>query len=276
MRIAMLGHKHIPSREGGIEVVVEELSTRMVQQGHHVTCYNRGCHHVNGREYDNWNQTEYRGIELKTVFTIDQKGLAAVSSSFFATLKTVLSRHRYDVIHFHAEGSCTQLWLVRLMGRRSVVTVHGLDHQRAKWGRFARAYILLGEKMAVRFADEIIVLSRSAQDYFRQTYHRETRLIPNGINRPDITAPDWIRRQWGLETNSYLLFVGRLVPEKGLSYLIEAFKQTRTPKKLVIAGGSSDTEAFAKELKDLSGSDRRILFTGFISMFFLPIWKECR
>lgn len=262
LNVIMLGHKRIPSREGGIEIVVEELSTRMVALGHDVTCYNRGGHHVSGKEFDEIKRTEYKGVKLKTVPTINRKGLAAMSSSFFGAIMAAFSR--CDVVHFHAEGPCAMLWLPKLLGKRCVATIHGLDHQRAKWGRFASAYIMLGEKCAAKFADEIIVLSEGVQKYFKDTYNRETRFIPNGVNRPEIREVQLIKEQFGLEKDDYILFLGRLVPEKGLRYLIEAFKQVETDKKLVIAGGSSDTDEFANELKDMAKDDSRIIFTGFV------------
>lgn len=262
MNIAMLGHKRIPSREGGIEIVVEELSTRMAEQGHHVTCYNRSGHHVSGREFDKQTSGKYKGVILKFVFTIDRKGLAAMSSSFFAAVKAAFGN--YDVVHFHAEGPCAMLWLPKLLGKRCIATIHGLDHQRAKWGKIASAYIMIGEKVAVRFADEIIVLSENVQDYFRQIYCRETKFIPNGVNCPQIIAASLIKKEFDLDKNSYILFLGRIVPEKGLRYLINAFKHVITDKKLVIAGGSSDTEDFMNELKRLAADDERIIFTGFV------------
>ena len=156
------------------------------------------------------------------------------------------------------------LWLPKLLGKRCIATIHGLDHQRAKWGKLASTYIMLGEKCAVKFADEIIVLSEGVQKYFMDTYGRKTRFIPNGVNRPVLRKADIIKEKFGLEKDSYLLFLGRLVPEKGIRYLLEAFKQVQTDKKLVIAGGSSDTEEFAEELKQLAEEDNRILFTGFV------------
>lgn len=123
---------------------------------------------------------------------------------------------------------------------------------------------MLGEKCAVKFADEIIVLSKGVQEYFLDTYGRETRFIPNGVNRPIIRNAEIIKNKFGLEKDSYILFLGRLVPEKGLRYLIKAFKQVDTEKKLVIAGGSSDTDEFTKELKELARDDSRIVFTGFV------------
>ncbi len=262
MKVAMLGYKRIPSREGGIEVVVEELSTQMVALGNEVTCYNRGGHHVSGKEFDRSSLKEYKGIQLKTVPTINKRGLAAMTASVSAAVCVAFGR--YDVVHFHAEGPCAMLWLPKLFGKRCIATVHGLDHQRAKWGRFAKWYIMTGEKVAVKYANEIIVLSKGVQDYFWDTYGRETIFIPNGVNRPQILDAELITEKFNLIKDSYILFLGRLVPEKGLRYLIEAFWEVETDKKLVIAGGSSDTDVFANELKSLADHDERIIFTGFV------------
>ena len=263
LRIAMLGHKRIPSREGGIEIVVEELCTRMAEMGHEVTCYNRSGHHVSGQEFDTKIEKSYKDIRLKSVFTIEKKGLAAVSSSFFAALYSAFGK--YDVVHIHAEGPAAFCWIPRLMGRRVIVTIHGLDWQREKWKHgFGSKYIHLGEKIAVRFANEIIVLSKEVQKYFQDTYGRKTYFISNGVNRPEIRKPALITEKFGLEKNSYILFLGRIVPEKGEHYLIEAFRNVKTDKKLVIAGGSSDSEDYMAKLKALASGDERIIFTGFV------------
>ena len=262
LNIAMLGHKRIPSREGGIEIVVEELSTRMVKMGHSVTCYNRSGHHVSGKEFDGDSCKEYQGVKLKSVFTINRKGLAAMTSSFFGAICTAFGK--YDVVHFHAEGPCAMLWLPKLFGKRCIATIHGIDWQRAKWGGFASKYIKFGEKVAVKYADEIIVLSEGVQKYFMDTYGRKTVFIPNGVNRPILRRPQLVKEKFRLDKDEYILFLGRLVPEKGIKYLIEAFRKVKTRKKLVIAGGSSDTDAFSLELKKLAEGDDRIVFTGFV------------
>ena len=262
LRIAMLGHKRIPSREGGIEIVVEELATRMAKKSHSVTCYNRKGHNVAGSEFDGTKLKTYKGVTLQEVFTIDKRGLAAMTASVSASLRAALGN--YDVVHIHAEDPAFMCWLPKLFGKKVIVTVHGLDHQRAKWGKFASWYIRSGEKNAVRFADEIIVLSKGVQDYFQNTYGRTTRFIPNGVNKAKLRKARQITEKWGLTKDSYILYLGRIVPEKGERYLIEAFKQTKTDKKLVIAGGSSDTQAFMDELKSLAKDDDRIIFTGFV------------
>lgn len=263
MNIAMFGHKRIPSREGGVEIVVEELSIRMAQQGHNVTCYSRSGHHVSGAEFDTTALTDYKGVKIKSVWTLNGKGLAAASSSFFAALCS--SFGKTDVVHIHAEGPAFMCWLPKLFGKRVVVTVHGLDWQREKWKNgFGSQYIHMGERMAVRFADEMIVLSQNVQEYFKKTYNRETQWIPNGVTRPEWKEADEITGEFGLKKDEYVLFLGRLVPEKGIHYLIKAFKNVRTDKKLVIAGGTSDTDTYTRELKTLAQEDARVLFTGFV------------
>lgn len=260
LRIAMFGQKRL-TREGGIEIVVKELCTRMAEDGYKVTCYNRSGHHVSGAEYD--GKTEYEGICQKYVPTIEKKGLAAVSSSFFAALCSAFGK--YDIVHIHAEGPAFFAWLPKLFGKKVVVTIHGIDWQREKWkSGFGSKFIRQGEKNAVKYADEIIVLSKGVQDYFMDTYGRKTHFIPNGVNRPEIQNAEFIMDKFGLDKDSYILFLGRIVPEKGIRYLIEAFKQVKTEKKLVIAGGSSDTDSFMQELKTLAQEDDRIVFTGFV------------
>ena len=266
MRIAFIGHKRIPSREGGIEIVVDELATRMVARGEQVVVYNRKGHNVAGEEFDNQSSTSdkpymYRGVKVIPVTTIDAKGLAALTSSFFATLKAIKARP--DVIHYHAEGPCVPLRLAHWFGIRTVATIHGLDWQRAKWGRFASTYLKLGERTAAKCADEVIVLSRNVQRYFKDTYGRDVRFIPNGIERNTPVAADAITRKYGLEKDGYILFLGRIVPEKGVHYLIEAFKRLDTAKKLVIAGGSSDSAEYYESITAAAASDPRIVLTGF-------------
>ena len=263
MRIAMFGHKRIPSREGGIEVVVDELASRMVQLGHEVTCYNRGGHHISGSEHDAERNLKavilYKGIKLKTVATLNIKGLAAITSSCAAGIRSAFGN--YDIVHIHAEGPAAISWLPKLLHKRVIVTIHGLDWQRAKWGAAASKYIKAGERQAVKNADGIIVLSRAVQEYFRSSYGRETVFIPNGVSKPEIRNADKIQSLWGLEKNSYVLFLGRIVPEKGIQYLIQAWKEVKTDKNLVIVGGSSDTNGFVKKLRESSGEN--VIFTGF-------------
>ena len=262
MKIAMIGHKRIPSREGGVEIVVEELATRLVKKGHKVEVYNRKGNNVSDNNIKTKKIKEYKGIKIKTIFTINKKGLDALIYSFFASIVAIFGK--YDCIHYHAEGSCAMLWIPHIFRKRTVVTIHGLDWQRAKWGGFATKYIKFGEKMAVKYADEIIVLSKGVQDYFKETYNRDTNFIPNGVNKPQLIEPQIIKEKYNLEKENYILFLARIVPEKGLDYLIDAYKQIDTNVKLVIAGGASHTNDYYNKIKEKASKDNRIILTGFV------------
>lgn len=261
-RIAMIGHKRIPSREGGVEIVVDELSTRLVAQGYQVDAYNRSGYHVSGKEFDEKRGKVYNGIRLLTIPTFRSSRLNAIVYSFLATIRSLFGR--YGVCHYHAEGPCTMLWLQKLFGNKVVVTVHGLDWQRSKWGNFASNVLLFGEKQAVKHADEIIVLSHNVQDYFKKVYGRDTVYIPNGIARPSIRPAERITERWGIKKDGYILFLARLVPEKGAHYLIEAYERLKTDKKLVIAGGNSHSAEYAAQIHKRAENNDNIIMTGFV------------
>lgn len=263
MRIAMIGHKRYGSREGGVEVVVAELARRMAALGHEVTCYDRSGADVMTGDAADCHERSVDGVRVVPVRTVDKKGLAALSSSYFATLAAI--KDGPDVIHYHAEGPCVPLPLAKRAGIRTVATIHGLDWQRAKWGRLASTYIKMGEKAAATKADGLIVLSKSAQSYFEDAYGRTATFIPNGIEKKRSRPANQIKDKWGLDEGSYLLYLGRLVPEKRPELLIEAFKKLDTDKRLVIAGGGSDTSEYEASLREAAQGGPRVLFTGFVN-----------
>ena len=262
MKIAMIGHKRIPSREGGVEIVVEELSTRLVKDNYIVDVYNRKGNNVADKNIKTKKIKEYKGVRIITIPTINKKGIDALLYSFIATIRALFGK--YDCIHYHAEGSCGMLWIPHLFKIRTVVTIHGLDWKRSKWGGFASKYIKFGEKCAVKYADEIIVLSEGVKKYFKDTYNRDTHFIPNGVNKPELKEPKIIKEKYGIDKENYILFLARIVPEKGLDYLIEAYKQINTNIKLVIAGGASHTNNYYEEIKEKVKDDDRIILTGFV------------
>lgn len=258
-KVAMIGHKRVPSREGGIEVVVEELSVRMVEKGLKVDVYNRkdkfGKAHKQPREY--------KGIRIIQIPTFKISALNAFVYSILASIRALFGG--YDCIHYHAEGPCAMIWIPKLFGIHTVATIHGLDWQRAKWGGFSTKYIKLGEKCAAKYADELIVLSKNNQKYFKETYGRDTYLIPNGIVKKSSDYPaQEIRERFGLKKDEYILFLARIVPEKGLHYLIEAFKSVDTDKKLVIAGDLTPGNEYVEKIKKMASKDERIILTGFV------------
>lgn len=262
IKIAMIGHKRIPSREGGVEIVVYELARRLVKKGYRVDAYNRKGHHVSGKKFMQSIGKNYEGIRIITIPTFESSKLNAIVYSILATIRALFEG--YDVIHFHAEGPCAMIWLPKLFRIHCIATIHGLDWQRAKWGNFASRFLKFGEKMAVKYADEVIVLSDNMKQYFKQKYDRETVYIPNGISKPERREADQIRQRWMFEKDSYVLFLARIVPEKGVHYLINAYQQLETDKKLVIAGGSSHSSEYYEELKEMAKENANIVFTDFV------------
>lgn len=260
--VAQIGHKRIPSREGGVEIVVEQISKRLVRQGIQVDAYNRSGYHVSGREFDTKHNKIYKGIRILTIPTFQNGKLNAIVYAFLASIRALFTH--YNVYHYHAEGPCAMLWLPRLFHKRLIVTIHGLDWQRSKWGNFASRVLKFGERMAAEKADEIIVLSRNVQQYFETTYGRKTIFIPNGIERPQLVEAKEITEKWGLQKNRYILFLARIVPEKGVHYLLEAFRNIDTDLKLVIAGGSSHTGGYLHEVTKMAEDDERVIFTHFV------------
>ena len=262
LKIAMIGHKRIPSREGGVEIVVQELATRMVEQNYSVVAYNRSGYHVSGKEFDESKSKFYKGVRIYTIPTFQNGKLNAIVYSFLATVHAVC--RKYNIYHYHAEGPCAMLFIPKMFRKKIVVTIHGLDWQRAKWGNFATRVLKFGEKQAAKYADEIIVLSKNVQDYFKQTYGRDTLYIPNGVNRSEAKEAVEITEKWGLKQNEYILFLARIVPEKGVHYLLEAFAGVSTDKKLVIAGGSSHSDDYVKSIMEMAEKDPRVVMTHFV------------
>lgn len=239
----------------------------MVDRGHQVIAYNRSGHNVAGSEFDGManghsKRFSHHGVNVVSVPTIEGKGLGALSSSFFATLQAIKAKP--DVIHYHAEGPCVMLRLAHWAGVRTVATIYGLDWQRAQWGKFASAYLKFGERTAAKCADGIIVLSESMRQYFQEKYGRSTHFIPNGIEYGEPLSAQEITEKYGLHKNDYVLFLGHIVPEKGVHYLIEAFSKLNTNKKLVIAGGASDSSEYYQHIQQMANQDSRVILIWFI------------
>ncbi len=250
MKIAMIGQKGIPVTSGGIERHVEEICKRLAQRGHDVTVYNR-------QGYQEYDGGEYCGIRLKTTFTVNNRSLEAMVYSFLASINAVFKG--YDIVHYHALGPSVMSFIPRIFGKKVIVTVHGLDWQRKKWGRFARLYLKLGERISAYVPHKTVTVSDKLKKHYLSRYGKEAVFIPNGILKPDEKQADIIKR-YGLDKNNYILFLARLVPEKGCHYLLKAFDKIDTGIKLVIAGGSSYSDEYCSELAKYKKEN--IIFTG--------------
>lgn len=257
MKIAIIGQKGIPSISGGVEKHVEDLSVRLVKAGHEVLVYTRP-------NYTNKNLTDHKGVKLVSLPSVATKHLDAITHTFRACLD--VAKRDVDVIHFHSIGPSSLIWLVKLLKPRVpvVFTFHSPCYKHQKWGFFAKACLRFGEFIACRLADKTITVSKNLKDYTIKKHGRFPEYIPNGVEAGKNLAAREIK-YFGLEKGNYILALGRIVKHKGLQYLIKAFRNVKTDKKLVIVGGSAHTDKFVKELKELAAGDKRIVFTGALS-----------
>ncbi|EHC14868.1 glycoside hydrolase [Fischerella thermalis BR2B] len=259
MKIAVIGAKGLPPKQGGIEHYCAEMYPRMTAQGHTVDLFAR-CSYTQSSwlVHDN-----FQGVRVISLPGLPMKGVDAFLTSALSAIAA--AGKKYDIIHFHALGPSLFTGLAKITTTaKVVVTCQGLDWQRAKWGSFSTRLIHMGEKTAVRFADGIIVVSDALKSYFLQTYGRETVYIPNAPARYGESDPNFTYgKQLGLDWGRYILFLGRIVPEKRPDLLIEAFSSLK-PKgwKLVVAGGVSDTKSFTARLLEKIASNPNIIFAG--------------
>jgi len=250
MRIAIIGIKAIPAHYGGFETAVDEVSRGLVNRGHEVTVYNRtGMSKYPGRDY--------AGVHLVTLPTIKTKHLSTIAHSFVSTLHATFTRAQ--VVHYYTTGATLFAPLPRAFGKKIVCSADGTDWQRAKWGPFARWYLRLSEKLAVRFCHEVISDAGEVHNYYRRQYDADTFCITYGMREYHTDATDVLDR-FGLKPREYVLFVGRLVPENNIHQLIRAFEQVETGKRLVIVGDDPWERDYVRRLK--STRDSRVLFTG--------------
>ncbi len=252
MKVAMLGHKGIPARSGGIQQGVEVRSRLLTQRGHDVVVYCRRSYC--GPAARSTFEGRLRRVVLPSIPT---KHLDAITHTLISTFD-ILCR-RADVVHYHAIGPAALAPLSRLGGLPVVVSIHGVDWQRAKWGGFAKHCLQLGERLATMSATKIIVVSPVLRDYFAKRYQLSTEFIPNGVPPMARREPDRMLK-FGIKPKRYVLAAARLVPEKGLHYLIEAFEQLPHDVNLVIAGGGGFDRQYERQLRCCQ--DRRVIFTG--------------
>lgn len=254
MRIAMIGLRGIPARAGGIERHVEELSTRLAARGHDVTVFCRPGYSGDGAR-------EYRGVHLAALPTVPVRGGEAFVHSGLGAWAT--HGTRFDVAHFHAVGPGLFTPLTRALSQCAIVqTIHGLDDQRAKWGAGAKRVLRAGALFSAHVPDEVVVVSRALGEHYRQRYGRYTTYISNGMPAP---APADLGRlaAFDLQPGGYLLFVGRMVPEKDPALLLRAFRKLDTTQRLVLVGDSSHTDGFMTRLRQLAAEDARVKLVGY-------------
>jgi glycosyltransferase involved in cell wall biosynthesis len=249
MKIAMLGLKGIPYPEG-IENFTEQVGWRLAERGHQITVYVRPYVEVD---------KSYRGMQIKRLPSINTKHLDALTHTFLSTVSAVCSD--FDIVHFHALGPSIFSIIPRMKRIKTVVHVHGLDWQRKKWGKIAKMCLRASEFGAVHFPHRTIAISLDLKKYFEKKYSKHIDYVPTGVETYQYREPHKIKR-WGLDKGNYILFLARLVPEKGCHYLINAFEGIKTSMKLVIAGQSSHSDDYVALLKRKTNPN--IIFTGYV------------
>ncbi len=256
MKIAFMGIRGIPASYSGFETFVEGLSTRLVKKGHEVTVYNRSTH-VKYRE------PLYKGVKLVRLPTIPTKHLDTIMHTFLSIIHGMFKG--YDIVYFCGVGNSILSSLLRITGAKVILNVDGADWERKKWGRFGRWFLRASEKIAAVFPTIIVADSLAVKRYYKDHYDKESIFVPYGTELDQRSSGDHdVLKKFGLQPDDYILYVGRLVPENNAHQLIGAYKKIATEKKLVLVGDAPYADAYKAELKQLSGSDERIVFTGYV------------
>lgn len=255
MRIIMLGLRGLPHVMGGVEAHVEHLCPLLRELGCEVEVIVRTPYLPADRG------TEWKGVRYRRVWSPKSMRLEAIVHTFLGVL--VAAVRRPDVLHIHAIGPALMTPLARLLGLRVVVTHHGPDYARQKWGRFAKWVLRTGEHWGMRFANGRIVISKTIQSMVCAKYKLESELIPNGVELPGFSATRDALHQFGLEPRRYVLMVSRFVPEKRHADLIEAFSQANLPGwKLVLVGGSDHPDDYSASVQRLAAKTSNVVATG--------------
>jgi len=252
MKIAFIGQKGIPATYGGIENFTEEVATRLAKKGHEVVVYCRPHYTKTFRKF--------QGVSLRKIKSIPTKHLDALSHTFLSGIDSALKH--FDIINFQAIGPATLSFIPRLSnGTKIVNIIHALDWKRSKWGFWAKRLLRLAEYPSVKFPHKVLVISSELKKHFEEKWKKEMISLPTGIEEPIFKEPNLIKK-FGLEKDDFILYLGRLVPEKGCHYLVEAFQKIKTDKKLFIAGEGSFTDGYLEKLH--KSTNHKIIFGGFV------------
>lgn len=256
LRIAMIGQRGVPATYGGVEHHVEHLGRRLAGRGHHVTVFCRPGYVPERRDV-------HDGMRLCHVPTLSTKHLDAIVHSLTCTVAAL--PRRPDIVHYHALGPGLCAPLPRyLSSARVVQTVHGFDDRRAKWGRAAQAVLRTARRASELVPDAVVAVSQEVEKEYLRTRRGLTVHIPNGVEEPTGTPSEQAISRFGVRPGRYVLFVGRLVPEKAPDLLIEAFRGLEGDIDLVVAGGASFTAGYVERLEGLAGADRRVRLPGYV------------
>ncbi len=248
LKVAFIGGRGVISKYSGIETYYEEVGRELAMMGHEITVY---C-----RSYFTPQQTQYAGIKIVRLPTIRSKHLETVIHTLLSTCHAMC--RGYDIVHYHALGPALFSFLPRMTGKKTAVTVQGLDWQRRKWGFLASHALRAGEWAAVRFPNATMVVSKTLREHYKAHFQTDTVYIPNGAVSRDTRNGSQLPLR-GLEPDQYILFLGRFSREKNCHLLINAYKRLQTDVKLVLAGGSSHSDDYVSELWRHKSENIRLL-----------------
>lgn len=280
LRVAVLGTRGIPDVMGGVETHCQALYPRLAAKGHRITLFARRGYVHNSQSYD------FEGVKVVPLWTPRIKSLEAIIHTTIGVFQVFRNRSHFDLLHIHAIGPSLLIPLARFLGLKVVMTHHGPDYDRQKWGRVAKRMLRLGEMLGCRFAHRVICVSRHITHTIENRFRIECAYIPNGVILPELIPSGEKLRGWGLMSRKYILAVGRFVPEKGFHDLVNAFRTVGTDWKLVIAGDADHEDEYCRSLRALAKQDPRIVLTGFVrgrdlaelysnaGLFVLPSYHE--
>ena len=256
MKVVVLGTRGIPNIQGGVETHCEELYPRLVALGIDVIVITRKSY------VKDLSMIEYKGVKLKHIFTPKKKSLEAIVHTFLGIIYARMKNP--DILHIHAIGPSILVPFARMLGLKVIVTNHGPDYDRQKWGKIAKFILKTGERFGTKYANEVIVISNVIKDILEKNYNRtNTKLVYNGVNVPIPSISTSYIDTLGIEKNNYIIGIGRFVEEKGFHDLIEAYKNIDTELKLVIVGDADHESQYSLKLKSME-KEQGVILTGFI------------
>jgi len=255
--IAVLGIRGLPANYGGLETCAEQVTRIWADQGHPVLVYCR-------RQRYPVKTERIGGVRLKYTRSIQSKCFGTLSHTLVSVLDLLMFERKVRVVHLYNTGNGIFAPLLKLFGKRLIISGDGLEWKREKWGSLAKLVHKIGERMAMMFADRVVVDNEVVRKYYANQYGYDPALISYGAKpiRCESSRAGEILARYGLEAKKYFLFVGRLVPEKGVHELVQAYKRLNTEYPLVIIGDDANNTPYRNEL--LRHQSDRIRFLGFL------------
>ena len=238
----MLGTRGITQRYSGIEVSLCELSNRLASKGYEILVYCRK------NKQDPKEKDLKQNLKLIFIPTVNSKHFGTIIHVFLSILH--LLKTNVDIVHFHALGPSFLSFIPRIFGKKVIVTIQGLDWKRKKWNPLASMFLRLCEYSAMFFSNQIIVVSKTLKVYFENKFNKNVSYVPNAISPPS----NFFKISSSNLENRYILFAGRLVPEKCIHTLINAHKELNSDIKLKIAGEPSFTDKYVHYLKTIANN----------------------